>query len=55
MGTLAPGSFATIRRQGQAMSLNNTGDTVSLVAPDGVEVQTVSYGPVAEGELVRID
>jgi hypothetical protein len=49
-GTLAPGAQRTIRRSGQAMSLNNDGDTIVLVNADGDIVQSVSYPAMAEGQ-----
>lgn len=55
LGTLAPGRQATIRRNGAPMALNNGGDTVELVAPDGTVVQTLQYGRVASGEVVTAD
>jgi hypothetical protein len=42
----------TIQRNGQAMALNNDGDTIDLLNPGGSVVQTVTYGSVDEGELV---
>lgn len=54
-GTLAAGESKTILRGRQAMAMNNTGDTIELVAPDGRVVQTVLYGPTAEGQVVTIE
>ena len=39
-------------RNGQAMSLNNAGDEVSVVNPDGDVVHQVIYGHVQEGEEI---
>lgn len=49
---LAPGAERVIGRNRQAMSLNNGGDEIELVAPDGTVVQTVSYGRTAAGDRV---
>jgi len=54
LGSVAPGATVTIRRNGQAMSLNNTGDTVSLVNAGGLEIQVVTYGSATEGEVVQV-
>jgi exonuclease III len=52
LGSLQPGEEKTIRRNGQAMALGNRGDTIDLVDPAGIVVHTVTYGRVAEGEVV---
>lgn len=52
MGTLPPGGEQTVRRNGERMALNNGGDTVALVDPQGVMVHTVSYGRADEGEWI---
>lgn len=52
-GTLAGGQETTLRRGGQALSLNNNGETVELLDPTGAIVDTVSYGIVAENEVIR--
>jgi exonuclease III len=52
IGTLQPGASRTLQRLGQPMSLNNDGDTVDLLNPAGLIVQSVTYGRVDEGELV---
>lgn len=52
LGELAPGQQRTMLRGGQPMALNNNGDQVELVAPDGTVVQMVIYGEVAEGEAI---
>lgn len=54
LGTIGANTSTTIRRGGQPMSLNNTGDTVGLVNPDGVEVQSVTYGAVGEGQVIQV-
>jgi hypothetical protein len=50
LGTLAPGAEKTVRRAGQAMSLNNGGDTITLVNRAGAAVQSVTYPQMAEGQ-----
>jgi hypothetical protein len=52
LGTVAPGEEKTIRRSGQPMAMNNTGDTIDLLDADGRVVDSVTYGVVAEGEFV---
>lgn len=54
-GSLAAGETRTILRARQPMAMNNTGDTIELVAPNGRVVQTVMFGPVAEGQAVTIE
>ena len=48
-GTIQPGELLAILRAGQPMSLNNDGDVIELVMPDGRVVDTVRYGKAAEG------
>lgn len=55
LGALAPGESGTMVRNGQAMSLNNGGDEIELVAPGGAVTQTVSYGKVTSGQVVAVD
>ena len=50
LGTLAAGEEKTIKRNGQEMSLNNGGDTVDLIDPAGVIVQSVTYPSFADDE-----
>ncbi|MEG3153262.1 lamin tail domain-containing protein, partial [Sphingomonas sp. ZT3P38] len=52
---IAPGASKTLVRAGQTMSLNNGGDEVELVAPDGSVVQSIAYGRVSVDEVVRAD
>lgn len=54
LGTLPAGAERTLLRRGQAMSLNNGGDTVALVGPDGVVVQSVTYPRIGEGERFTV-
>ena len=51
-GTIQPNQEKEIKRAGQAMALNNGGDTVDLINPDGISVQTITYSRVSEGEVV---
>lgn len=53
LGTLQPGQEKTIKRSGQPMALNNGGDTVDLIHPNGSVMQTVTYSAVDEGEVVH--
>ena len=55
LGVLAPGGEATIKRNGASMALNNGGDTIELVAPDGTVVQTFGYDRVQNDEEVSPD
>ncbi|TKJ34600.1 MAG: hypothetical protein CEE38_17145 [Planctomycetes bacterium B3_Pla] len=52
LGMIQPGAEKTITRHGQPMSLNNDGDTIDLIDPDGDVVDSVTYGPVDEDEVV---
>lgn len=52
---LGAGQSVTVQRNGMPMSMNNGGDEIELVAPDGSVVQTVKYGSVTVGEEVRPD
>ena len=56
-GTIAPGAFlAVFARDTTLPSLNNGGDVVELLDPNGVRRDGVSYGENAEGfVLVRTD
>lgn len=53
LGNLQPGERKTIRRSGQEMALNNTGDTVDLIDPNGVVRDTLTYDDVEEGEVIE--
>lgn len=55
LGQLGAGESKTIIRNSQPMSLNNGGDEIELVAPDGTVAQAVSYGKVAAGQVVAVD
>lgn len=52
LGTLAPGQQKTIKRNNQPMALNNGGDTIELIDPSNLMKQTITYGPVNQGETV---
>jgi hypothetical protein len=47
--SLEPGSSVNLLRNRQAMSLNNDGDTIELLMPDGTVVDTVRYGRAVPG------
>lgn len=53
LGTLQPGQEKTMKRNGQPMTLNDGGDTVDLIDPNGSVMQTVTYSAVDEGEVVN--
>ena len=55
LGVLEPGQSRSLLRNGQAMSLNNGGDEIELVAPEGAVAQSVTYGKVAPGQVVTVD
>ncbi len=55
LASIAAGENKTLLRNGAAMSLNNGGDTIELVAPDGTVVQTVVYGKVSVDQVVGAD
>jgi exonuclease III len=52
LGTLNSGEEKTIKRNGQPMALNNTGDTIDLIDPSATVIHTVTYPKVQEGEVV---
>jgi exonuclease III len=47
-GTIAAGQSRMFKRNGQAMAMNNNGDTIDLIEPDGDVIDSVTYGPVDE-------
>lgn len=51
-GTIQPAELKSVVRAGKPMSLNNDGDVIELVMPDGRVVDTVRYGKAAEGVRV---
>lgn len=52
LGILAPREEKMIGRERQPMALNNNGDEIELVAPDGSVVQLVTYEGVGEGQMI---
>ena len=52
LGTLNPNEEKKIKRNGQPMALNNTGDTIDLTDPSATVIHTVTYPKIQEGELV---
>jgi len=52
LGTLNAGEAKTIKRNGQAMGMNNRGDTTELVDKDGSVIDSITYGKVDEDEEV---
>lgn len=54
MGTLQPGEEKVIKRNGQAMAMNNGGDTIDLIDPMGNVVQSVTYGRIDEEDEIVI-
>lgn len=52
-GQLGAGETLVFHRNGQAMALNNRGDTVDLIDPDGEIVHTVSYPRALEGDWLE--
>ena len=51
-GSIAPMETLDIVRKGSRLSLNNNGDTIRLLDDNGATVDEVTYGPVAEDEVV---
>lgn len=54
-GTIAPNGLVAVIRAGRPMSLNNDGDVIELVMPDGRVIDTVRYGKAAEGARLTPD
>jgi len=52
LGTLNPNEEKTIKRNGQEMALNNNGDTIDLLDPNGNVVHSVTYARAEEGEII---
>lgn len=55
LGTVAPNQDKTIKRLGQPMAMNNSGDTIELLNQSGTPVHKIAYGQVGEGEEVTSD
>lgn len=51
-GVVQPGQAVEVKRAGQRMALNNSGDTVDLINPQGGVVLRVSYRSAPEGVQV---
>lgn len=52
LGEIAPGETKTIRRAGQPMALNNSGDTVELIDPSGVVVHRVTFRSARTNQVI---
>lgn len=52
LASIATNADKQLLRNGAPMSLNNGGDEIELVAPDGTVVQSVTYSQVSTGEVV---
>jgi beta-lactamase superfamily II metal-dependent hydrolase len=52
-GTMSAGQTLTVRRNGQAMTLNNTGDEISLVDDANVERDRFSYASSSQGQRIQ--
>lgn len=55
LSNIAPNEDKILMRNGDSMSLNNGGDQIELVAPEGTVVQSVPYGKVSQDEVVVAD
>jgi len=53
LGSLAPGQSRTIRRNGQPMSLNNTGDEITLLDAANVVRDRFDYSSSSEGVVIN--
>ena len=53
LGPIAPNQSGTIRRNGQRMSLNNSGDEIWLIDAMGVERDSFEYSSSAEGVIIN--
>lgn len=53
-GTILPGQSVRLRRNRQPLSLNNGGDRIELINPQGAVAHSAEYGPVQEGETVMV-
>ncbi|MEY4744072.1 MAG: hypothetical protein RL272_17 [Candidatus Parcubacteria bacterium] len=51
---IAAGSRAVIERAASKIALNNAGDEVRLIGPDGVPTQTVAYANAPEGKTYAL-
>lgn len=55
LDNVAPNESKVLVRDGASMSLNNGGDKIELVAPEGTVVQSVTYEKVSQDEVVMAD
>jgi exonuclease III len=53
LGIISAGEEKSIRRKGQSMDLNNSGDTVELLDPSGAVVDSLTYGAVRMGIWIK--
>lgn len=53
IGLLPPGQSRTFQRNGQAMTLNNTGDEITLVDTTNLERDRFSYSTSSEGDRIE--
>ncbi len=51
-GELPAGAELTLKRNGQPMSMNNSGDQIELLDPTGTSVQVFKYDQARAGELI---
>lgn len=49
-----PDEAVALKRNRAALSMNNGGDTIELLAPDGRVVQTIAYNAVGVDEVVKV-
>ena len=54
-GQIAAGQTATVVRHNWPMWLNNNGDTIKLISPDGSVCATETYGTAASGQIFLFD
>ena len=54
-GQIAAGETATVVRKNRPMWLNNDGDTIKLITPDGSVCAMKTYGQAASGQLFLFD
>jgi exonuclease III len=52
--TINPNSKVEIMRNGQEMSLNNSGDTIELIDKNGIVIQSITYSQAEEEEVIYI-
>jgi len=52
-GSIAAGHEKQILRAGRDMGINNGGDTLELIDPNGNVVDQVTFGSTVEGEILE--